>query len=104
MLMAIKLKEVNVFPILEILIRPLEEEEEVKFLRYPEQYYYHLKLTLEQSRIGRNIIQEFIDRELTHEGITWLVGELVKRDRQFEKACRYVIKLGNKQDSNPGRL
>ncbi len=104
MLMAIKIKEVNVFPVLQILVKPLDEEAEAKYLRNPDQYYYHLGLMLTRNRMGRSILQEFIDRDLTGEGITWLAGELVKKDRQFTKDCEYVMGLHHKQDPNPGRI
>ena len=104
MLMAIKVKEVNIFPLVKIMVRQIEHEEEERYFKQPELFYYHLTLLLKQGRMGKNIVQDFIDRDFTHEGITWFAAELAKVDKAFNKECAYVRSRGEGQDPEPGRL
>lgn len=78
MLMSIKIKEVSVFPVLEII---MGAEDEV-LMKNPDHYYYRLHMMLER-RIGRNILQEFLDTEFTHEGIDWIVHLLLLEDKRL---------------------
>ena len=96
MLMAIKVKELNIYPLVEALMK-LPEDKEQTFLKHPGTYYYHLSLMME-NRIGRNILQEFIDREITSYGMDWLTNKLLTRDKHMlellERVKSRAVALG----------
>jgi len=102
MLMAIKVKEVAVYPLVEITMAVPQDKED-KLLQEPKLYWYHLSMLLTTSRIGRNILQEFIAREFTAEGIDWVANQLLHKDKLLHKKIDEAVAKAEVPDMQ-GRL
>lgn len=102
MLMAIKIKEVSVFPMLEIFMSVTDEQTDL--LKRPELYWAHLNLMVSHGRIGRNILSEFMDSEFNHKGVDWIASKLLAVDRRLEKRLDEIAKKAGDAEVTNRRL